>query len=722
MSHRLAILILTVLTLAAFAEVRHHDFVNWDDQQNLIDNTAYQGWSSESLAWMFTTTHGGHYQPFTWLSWSVDHALWGLNPAGFHLTNLVLHILTAIALYVVTLQLIRPRQINSPEASASTESTTDNQSVAAFCGAAFFAIHPLRVESVAWVTERRDVLAGFLLVLSTAFYLHYVRPADGTRRTGWLVISLCTFVASLLSKASGMVLPAILLALDAYPLRRFAAQQGESRVQRYRSLLMEKVPYLLLAIGSAVLAAKAQREAGAMWSLEDHPLALRIAQAFQGLAFYPFKTLIPWPLSPLYEQDPQASIFDWPNIVGFIVVSTMTFLAYRYRLKYPAVSMAWFCYVILVAPTIGLVQSGPQLVADRYSYFSCMPFAVLLSGLVMSRLSGPADPPQLANRRSGTLTGGLALAIILVLATRQQVAIWESSKTLWAAVLERGTSTGIANANMASLLNQEGAHDLACQHADAALKTLPGNRTAHFAKARCSYAIEEFDTSIHHYQVCREIDTHLGRQDRSVLFGLASANGAIGQYEAADDYYEKLIALDPVNPAWPYYWSGLLASAGRPDDAIDQLQSSLGVDPSFEPAYTRLAQMYANRGDTSRAMETLTEALRRSPQSWAIKFELASLLVLTGDETLRNEQRASSLIEPQLHQDLTGISPVRRLELLAAFHASRSEFDEAIAITSQAMTLCEQTHGRSTTFARLTEQRDHYARAERWFLNMETSP
>ena len=227
-------LALILAVFAAFLPSLGNDFVAWDDDLNFTENPRYRGLSAAHLRWMLTTLHGGHYQPISWITLGLDYVLWGMNPVGYHLTNLVIHAANAVLCYHV-IRVLLARTSRARDADVR---------LAAAAGALFFAIHPLRVESVAWASERRDVLSGFFFLLAV---LGYVRMQDGARAR-WFVLSLVAFLLSLLSKAWGITLPVVLLALDWYPLRR-----------RLRGrMLLEKVPYALIALAFGVLAFRAR--------------------------------------------------------------------------------------------------------------------------------------------------------------------------------------------------------------------------------------------------------------------------------------------------------------------------------------------------------------------------------------------------------------------------------------------------------------------------------
>lgn len=405
-------LLIAASVFAAFWPALFAEFVNWDDEGLIVDNFAFRGFSPSHLEWMFTTTHMGPYQPLSWLTWAFDFRVWGLDPFGFHFTNVVLHALTAIAVYSLARELLC---IARPGASTSAPSLP----WLALFAALFFAIHPLRCESVAWVSERRDVLSGLFYVGTVIAYL---RSATSAERHGrWLAFAFLSFVAALLSKASGITLPFVLLLLDAWPLRRWSKSPEE-----LRRALIEKLPFVAVAIVFAYVAVRGQvAEAGTMRGLDEHGIVERFAQAAYAVCFYPWKSLVPTGLVPLYELprplDPREARF----VVSALVAAAITAIVLVRARRSPAIAVAWIAFVVLLAPVSGLVQAGTQLVADRYSYLPCVPLALLFaSGLAEWIDRKPAQRLYVFQAASGVL-------LILGILTFQQSRVWSSSQSLW---------------------------------------------------------------------------------------------------------------------------------------------------------------------------------------------------------------------------------------------------------------------------------------------------
>ncbi len=389
--------IIVVVTCAAFAAVTGNDFVEWGDRRELLDNVHYRGFGWANLSWMFTTIHQGHYQPLTWLSFAADYAIWGMRPAGYHATSLVLHSVCAVLVYLIILRLLGPEAL-----------------VAALLGAMLFALHPLRVEAVAWATERRGPLSSALALASVLAYLYRAR---------WLSVAL--FGLALLAKEFVFTLPLVLIILDVYPLRRRAWR--------------EKIPFFVLAALGAAVAIASSARSGVALSLAEYGVVERVAQCFYGLAFYLQKTILPTGLSPIYSIPPDLDPFAMRYVVSAIVVIGLTAGLVAARRRFPAALAAWVVFVVILSPVLGLAQTGHQIAADRYTYLPAVAVSALVaSGLVkLGRIAPAVMLPLLA-----------ALAVL----TWKQVGVWRDPETLWRHAVRVDPDCHISRNNLDAVL------------------------------------------------------------------------------------------------------------------------------------------------------------------------------------------------------------------------------------------------------------------------------
>ena len=409
--------LVALLTLAVLSPMLGNGWVEWDDLFNFGENPHYRGLGWRQIVWMFTVAWGGHWTPISWLTLGLDYVLWGMNPVGYHLTSLLWHAANAALVVVVATRLLRRAW---PEAGAGT------LRLGAVTAGLFFALHPLRVESVAWITERRDLVSGFFYLLTVLGWLAAIeRVGDARRRRQWAALG--AYALALLSKSIVISLPLVLLVLDVYPLRRLTASNW--RTPDGRRVLLEKVPYLVMALIVTVLSVVSFRSR--VSTFDDYPLTARIGMVAYSLVFYVWKTLVPADLSPIYELPWRVSLLDPAFLVSTLVAVVAAVVLVVARRWWPAGLAVAVVYALALSPVSGVVHAGPQLVADRYSYLATLGLALLLGGALMAVVTRSA---------AGELRPGLDRLVIgavgvwmLVLAalTIVQVGVWHDDRTLW---------------------------------------------------------------------------------------------------------------------------------------------------------------------------------------------------------------------------------------------------------------------------------------------------
>src|SRR6266571_5320315 len=407
--------LIAVVTFATFLPALHNQFVNWDDDKNFLENPHYRGLGWTQLSWMWTT-HLGHYIPLTWMTFGLDYLLWGMNPLGYHLTNLLLHATNAVVFFFVALRILTRALPNPSERGEAL-------AVSAGVAALVFAIHPLRVESVAWATERRDVLSGLFYLVTILMYLRACERGARGRGSYWL--SVAVFVCALLSKSMVVNLPVVLLILDVYPLRRLGGFVGWWS-EPARRIYVEKIPFVLLAAAASAVAVMAQLSKSAMISVAHLSALGRLAVSAYGLSFYLWKMVVPLNLSPLYMRPPTVDPEAPPFILSYGLVLAITAIVLALRRRIPGLPAAWAAYVVVLLPVLGIFQSGSQIAADRYTYLAGLGWAILAGAGLLSCWS-----------RLPSLFIGLAVFIPVSLGTLtwNQVNDWHDSKTLWAHAL-----------------------------------------------------------------------------------------------------------------------------------------------------------------------------------------------------------------------------------------------------------------------------------------------
>jgi tetratricopeptide (TPR) repeat protein len=573
--------------MAVFSPCLRNGFVDWDDPAMLLENPHYRGLGPAQLRWMFTTFHMGHYQPLSWITLAVDYLsakAWfgdGLDPRSYHLTNIVLHAANAVLVYLLGLKLLRGA------AARARDIQPRSHHGAVAMAALLMAIHPLRVESAAWVTERRDVLSSFFLLLTVLLYLRAVR-LDGTMRTRSFAVVLPVYLLSLLSRAMGVTLPLVLLLLDWYPLRRVGRSGSQPNGPALRPVLLEKLPFLVPAIAAALAAPLAQHAAGATATWAQHGALARAAQACYGLVFYVWKTLAPLRLSPIYELRMPIDLLAPRYVVAAALVLLATVGVIVLRRRQPAITVALTAYAVLLAPVAGLVQSGNQEAADRYSYLPAVPLALLL-GAGLRRLWQAARPAGLKHAAAGL--AGVAVVTLAVL-TWRQCAVWQSTATLWEYAAGVSPASSIAQNGYGWVLLRQKHYDDAAQRFRLAIQLQPTNPKAHY-----------------------NLWTALREQGREGEL-LQAYRDSIRVYPTFVDAY--------------FSFGNELRRQGQTDDAVAAYRAAIKLSPGHAKAHTNLAFLLAQQGQTEEALQHYDAAIRADPQSALARRGFATLLKRLG--------------------------------------------------------------------------------------------
>jgi Flp pilus assembly protein TadD len=616
-------LLMVGLTFTAFLPALQNGFLTWDDGDNLVGNLKYRGVGWAQLRWMFTTFHSGHYQPLTWMSFDLDYLLWGLNPFGYHLTSVLLHCANAVLFYFVVRRLLRI------VFSASSYPTEFSLRCAAGIAALFFSIHPLRVESVAWATERRDVLSGFFLLSTLICYLKATAETDeNAGRKGWVRAAVTLYGMSLLSKAGGMTLPAVLVILDIYPLKRLEGGPTKWFRATTRRVWLEKVPFLILALAAMIVASIAQYHVGAMRSLNQHGLLLRLTQALFGLVFYVRKTFLPLGLSPLYELPVHLTPWDWPFLWSGVITLIVSLILFAARRHWPAGLAIWVCYGILLAPVLGVAQSGPQLVADRYSYVSCLGWAILVGGGVLWGWFRWAD--RLASWKTIASVMGTAAAIVLIslgVLTWKQSQIWYDDERLWRYALTVVPESSIAHYNLALILEKrEGKLEEAGAHLRKALELNPAYAKAYLGLGNVLLKRGESDEAISQYRLALQIDPTAA----DVHVNLGNALALRGELDEAIHHYRQALELDAASQNAHYNLGNALALRGQLDEAIEHYRETSRINPAHSEAHFSLANALVARGQLEEAIDHYQEAVKINPDDTEAYHNLGRVLAAQG--------------------------------------------------------------------------------------------
>lgn len=588
---------IAALVAAVFGRTATFDFVNYDDPIYVYQSPAITaGLHWDSVPWAFTHVHGQNWHPLTTLSHMLDCELYGVAAAGHHTTNVVLHAATAVLLFL-TLRRITGAMWRSALV------------------AAVFAIHPLRVESVAWIAERKDVLSGLFFVLTIAAYAFYVR----TRTVRAYACTLLAFTAGLLSKPMLVTTPFVLLLLDLWPLQRL-------RDGKLFRIVLEKIPLLCLAIGSCVATLIAQKQYIGVG--EELPLTARLTNAALSYVTYVRQMFWPVSLAPFYpHREANVSAVEVAAAILFLVGVTVAALLLRKRKPYVAVGWLW--YLGMLVPVIGVVQVGWQSHADRYTYLPQIGLYIAIVWLLGDAALMFRVP------RIALASAAVCVVVAFAAAAFAQTGYWRDSETLWTHTLAVSPQNDVAQNNLGILLADRGRYDEAIAHYEAALRLRPQNAVAHL--------------------------------------NLGNALILRGDVSAAREEVRRAIEIDPTNVDAHNALGVMRLQQGDVSGAIDEWRRALAVDPENGNAANNLAWVYATSTDPAVRNGTEAVALARKAVSISagrnalVLRTLAAAYAESGrfDEAIATAERARELAQLQKNPTL-----VAELDATIALYAT----------------------------------------------------
>ncbi len=679
---------LFLLVAIAFEPVRHNEFVEYDDNQYLTENTHIRsGFSRESVGWAFTSGYAANWHPLTWLSHMADIELFGVKPAGHHLHNVLLHALATMLLFLIL------------------ENMTGAVWRSAFVAMAF-GIHPLRVESVAWAAERKDVLCAVFWMLTIAAYLDYVKRG-GARR--YLLVGLC-FALGLMTKPMLVSLPLVLLVLDFWPLGRVRqlplkpAQPG--RAVSLPRLIAEKIPLLMLAAVSCAITYHFQQQGKSM--APDLPLPFRVANALTSGVGYLGKIFWPGNLAVLYPYPVEWPLWK-PAAAALILVACSALVRSRWSSQ-PYLAAGWSWYLISLVPVIGLVQVGAQSMADRYTCLPSIGIFIMLAWTA-TRLSAGWRRQRLIL----ALLGSLA-AIAMVAATRTQLSYWKNSLALfdhtvavtrnnyvmhhslgW--VLAKQDQLDEAadhfrqalqlhpdpdtNLDLADLLIRRKQFDEAVTYLNRVLQVEPTNAIAHYDLGVVFQAREKVDEAIDAYEQAVRLD----RDNSRAYNNLGILKTEKGLLDEAAECFRQSLRGNPDKAETHRNFAVVLQMQDRAGEAVAHYRVALQIDPHDDRASWSLAYALHGLGRLREAADYDRYTLRLQPDHPRALNDLAWILATTPDRDIQNPAEAISLARKAC--ELTAFKDPDLLDTLAAAQAGARQFNDAIETARKAMDLAK---------------------------------
>jgi Tfp pilus assembly protein PilF len=609
-------LILAIITFAVYYQVCTYDFVNYDDNFYVYENpNVKSGLNLDTVKWAFNIGYASNWHPLTWLSHILDWQLFGSNAGGHHITNLIFHIANTLLLFIVLKQM------------------TNALWQSAFV-AALFALHPLHVESVAWISERKDVLSTFFLFLTMWAYLKYV----GKPKIWRYLLIVFLFALGLMAKPMLVTLPFLLLLLDYWPLERFGKQ-------KILYLILEKVPLFVLSAASSVITFFAQQKGGSVMPLDKIGLNIRIYNTFISYVEYIRKMFWPSRLAMFYPH-PNENISVLYAVISAAVLLIITILIIRSAKRHKYLFAGWFWYLGILLPVIGLVQVGDMALADRYSYISLTGLFIIISWGLPKRLKN--WPP----RKMLLWVSAMCVLSAFAACSFYQQQHWKNTMTL-------------------------------CENA---LRVTRNNYKAHFCLAMYMVRQDRYDEAA---VECRKyLQIKPDNPEAINLLGVALIRQ--GRYDEALDYFNKALQIAPNYAIVHDNIGRVMVVQGRYEESVPHLAEAVRLDPDFPSTHHILGQVLVKIGKADQAVGHFEEAIRLKTD-WAEPMkDLALLLASSGQAEIRNPDRAVELALRACA--LTGYNRPDMLDTLAAAYASAGDFAKAVEIAQKAADLCPPQH------------------------------
>ena len=576
---------LVLVITAVFWQAHRFDFIDLDDFVYVSENLNIQsGITADSIRWAFGTTYADFWHPLTWLSLMADYDVYSLQAGGYHITNLIFHILSALLLFWLFHRM------------------TGEIWKSAFVSA-FFALHPLHVESVAWVSERKDVLSAFFWMLTLCFYVVYTEKPNTKR---YLPVLFC-FTLALMSKPMVVTLPVIMVLLDYWPLKRF--QNKESLSKLFLWQVKEKLPLLILSAVFSVITVYAQHDSSGAY----FPLMARLVNAPVAFALYLIKTFLPHNLAVFYPFPSHYPL--WQVIGGSLLILAVTIFVILKAKRSPYLLVGWLWFTIILLPVIGILQVGNHAMADRYMYLPLIGIGIMLSWGI---------PHFFADRKTGgkiLFPAALVFLLLLTLLTWKQCGYWKNSKALFHQALKTTTGNYIAHGTLGVALLKEGQIEKAIDHLNKAIQIRPdyykpydSRGVAYDQQGQYEQAITDFSTAIRFYpEYAVSYNNRAASYDKS------------GQYQKALEDYRRALLIKP-DYADAYNNRGIIfARLGRHQKAIEDFSKAIALSPAFIDAYNNRVAVYAALGQYDRAIQDLKMAVAVNPDHLQSYINMAAL-------------------------------------------------------------------------------------------------
>jgi tetratricopeptide (TPR) repeat protein len=698
---------LILVPLAVFWQLRLCDFIIYDDPLYVAKNShVVSGFTWENIAWAFSYNYASNWHPLTWLSHMLDCRLFDLKPSYHHLTNLLLHIAAVLLLFAAL-----KRMTGAIWPSAFT--------------AALFALHPLHVQSVAWIAERKDVLSTCFWMLIMICYVRYVRRQSAA---GFL-LTLLVFALGLMAKPMLVTLPFVLLLLDYWPLDRIGhiSLTQPSYRRTILRLVCEKIPFFILSVVSSALTFLAQQKL-AVIQVHKLPLATRVANAVVSYLEYIEKMFWPSRLAIFYPYSTDR-LSMWRTAVAVLLLVGITILVIRLASKYRYLPVGWFWYLGTLVPVIGLVHVGLQARADRYTYVPLMGLFIIIAW---------GTPDLLKNWRHRRIILAVSAAAVLSalsVCTWRQTGYWRNSKTLFENAIKTDDDNYMAYTLLAYSYHEQGKFEQALAYDSKALQIKPDYSLAYADIGYILFKMGKLDEALAQFKQALQFDPGLF----DVYQNIGKILSLQGRLDEATECLRKAVSLEPTDPTLHSELGVLLGRQGKFDEAVTQFNEALRIKPDFSDAHSNLGYVFLHQDKFDQAVTHLDRAVQLDPNSGKSQYYLAIALGEKGkfieavthyDEALRlepnsvdplnslawlqathnqtqiyNPQRAVQLAKKAC--ELTGYKNATLLDTLAAAYAAEGSFTEAVNYSEKGLELAKSS-GNSQLAAQIQKRLDLY--------------
>lgn len=571
-------IILTIITLAVYWQVTQYEFVSFDDNIYVTENSHIRsGITLDGILWAFSTRYFDGWHPLVWLSFILDYEFFGLNAKGYHLTNLILHILNTLLIF-----LLFSRMTGVIWRSAFI--------------AAFFALHPLHVESVAWISERKDVLSAFFGILTLCAYVYYTEKPDIRRYLPVLLLFIC----ALTCKPMVVTLPVIMMLLDYWPLSRCRSRSESGKNNFFLWQLKEKAPFFILSAFFVVMTVYAHPDR----PVRRFPLDDRLSNAFVSFVAYLGKSFWPHNMAVFYPFPAQIPL--WQIAGASLLMITVTLIVFKIARRFPHVFVGWLWYVIMIVPVIGVIQVSNHAMADRYTYLSSIGIAVVVGWGV------PALFKKEEHKKKILFSAGIAFLTMLSILTWKQAHYWKNTTTLFEHALNVTEKNYIAHNNLGVILFEKGKIAEAVFHFNKSIHIEPDYIDAYINLGNAYAKQGESGKAFDNFNKAITLNPdHLNNFDAYNNRGIAYARQ--GKYDNAINDFNKSISLKS-DYASSYYNRGVAyANVGQYQQAINDYNKSIAFKPYYADAFYNRGVAYTYEGQYQNAIDDYDKAIRLKP-------------------------------------------------------------------------------------------------------------